>query len=400
MFRLLIVATAFVVSSPLMAQFKNDNVLYKTVYPEDLNQQLKENPGYLLLDVRSSGENHDTSSMHHLNIGHFKGAKNIDIKEVAARLNELQPYKDKPVFVYCSHSQRSRRASKILADSGFTKVYNINGGMTALLQGNYGISDLYETSNKYQLISPSDFCKEVNSKNTFVVDVRSDSAYNATTSDATVNSIGKLKNAVHIPFAELEKSLDKLPKDKKIIVADEYGDEGIEAATLLSSKGYKNVGVLFNGIYNLITSDADEAGCKNEVVQENIKYRILTADEFNQLAIKSNDLVIIDARPVIEYNNQSKDNWRNIGHIKNAINISPDQLQSKLAGLQPSKEKPIVVYASSGDSYKLASSLVDNGFKNVNVLAGGLFNLRWRAANVKGKSSLKDWVTDVPAANL
>src|SRR6476661_2819151 len=118
----------------LKAQYKNDNVLYKTVYPEDLAQQLKANPGYLLLDVRSKGENQDTSYMQSMNIGHFRNAKNIDIRELGTRLNELQGFKNTPIFVYCSHSQRSRRASKMLADSGFTNVYNINGGMTTLLQ--------------------------------------------------------------------------------------------------------------------------------------------------------------------------------------------------------------------------------------------------------------------------
>ena len=65
-----------------------------------------------------------------LNIGRLKGAVNIDVDAVAGRLNELKPYKDKPVFIYCSHSQRSRRVSKLLSENGFQKIYNINGGMS------------------------------------------------------------------------------------------------------------------------------------------------------------------------------------------------------------------------------------------------------------------------------
>ena len=37
-------------------QFKNDNVLYKTVDPADLCATLEKNKGYILLDVRSPGE--------------------------------------------------------------------------------------------------------------------------------------------------------------------------------------------------------------------------------------------------------------------------------------------------------------------------------------------------------
>jgi len=36
----------------------------------------------------------------------------------------------------------------------------------------------------------------------------------------------------------------------------------------------------------------------------------------------------------------------------------------------------------------------------VNVLVGGLFDIRWTAANMNGQSYLKDFVTDIPADNL
>ena len=72
------------------AQYKNDNVKYQTVYIEDLCAALKNNPGYLLLDVRSKGEYYDTSSSFNYNIGHLKNATNISISELQNRLNELK----------------------------------------------------------------------------------------------------------------------------------------------------------------------------------------------------------------------------------------------------------------------------------------------------------------------
>jgi len=396
-----ILCSAFILFSTfvLNAQYKNDNVLYKTVYPEDLAQQLKANPGYLLLDVRSKGENQDTSYMQSMNIGHLKDAKNIDIRELNTRLNELQGFKNTPIFVYCSHSQRSRRASKMLADSGFTKVYNINGGMTTLVQHEYGLTPIYETKDNYKLLSPSEFC---NQKNSFIIDVRPDSSYNAATGSELTNSIGKIKSAVHIPMASLENSLASVPGNKQIVIIDEFGDESIKAANFLNSKGYKNVAVLFNGMYNLITTNTEDVTCKNEVWQPNKKYHILTADEFNGLLRKNNDVAIIDTRRPDEFNNQSKDNWRNTGHIKNAVNIPDSALQFRLSEVSAYKNKPVIVYSfgSSPEAYKTAATLVSNGFTNVNILSGGIFSLRWRAANIKGKTALKDWVTDIPAENL
>src|SRR5438045_6172843 len=117
-------------SLAMNAQFKADNVKYTTVFPEDLCKTLMASKGYLLLDVRSPGEYSDTSSSNSLNIGHLKNAMNINITLLPQRWKEISSYKDQPVFIYCSHSQRSRRASRLLADSGFTHIYNINGGLT------------------------------------------------------------------------------------------------------------------------------------------------------------------------------------------------------------------------------------------------------------------------------
>ena len=401
MYKLISFTAIFFICFQLKAQYKNDNVLYKTVYPEDLSAQLKANPGYLLLDVRTKGENEDTSSMG-LNIGRLKNAKNIDVRQLGTHLNEIGEYKNKPVFVYCSHSQRSMRASKMLADSGFTNVFNINGGMTALIQNNYGLNDIYETKDKYRWISPAEFCKQVNLKNNFLLDVRSDSSYNATTINEISNSLGKLKPAVHIPFSNLENSLSKIPTDKKIIIVDEFGDESVTAANLLAAKGYKDVSVLFDGMYNLITTNTAEVSCRNELWQQNKKYHILTADEFNDLAKNNKDIAIVDTRTTAEYNNTAKDSWRNIGHVKNAINIPSAEVATRQNELISYKNKPIIVYAfsSSPDAYTTAAALAANGLTNVNILSGGIFNLRWRAANIKGKEALKDWVIDVPAVNL
>src|SRR5438477_989049 len=172
------------------AQFKADNVKYTTVFPEELCKTLMANRDYILLDVRSQGEVDDTSSSESLNIGHIKNSIHIDIKELQQRWKELLAYKDKPLFIYCSHSQRSRRASRLLADSGFTKVYNINGGLTDFyyqgIESNPCAGLEIVTTVPYKILSPKEFASNLkDGKSYYMIDLRRDSIFNGFSSEKT-----------------------------------------------------------------------------------------------------------------------------------------------------------------------------------------------------------------------
>ena len=56
-------------------------------------------------------------------------------------------------------------------------------------------------------------------------------------------------------------------------------------------------------------------------------------------------------------------------------------------------------FSGSPEAYTAANTLVQNGFTNVKLLAGGLFNIRWTAANVAGMNQLEALVSDVPSEN-
>ncbi len=74
-----------------------------------------------LLDVRTLQEWQED--------GYIKGAIHIDYyaKDFETRLKQLD--KQKPVLVYCAVGGRSARATKKLADLGFQKVINLEGGI-------------------------------------------------------------------------------------------------------------------------------------------------------------------------------------------------------------------------------------------------------------------------------
>lgn len=388
------------------AQYKNDNVLYKTVYVQDLCKELNSNPGSLFLDVRTPGEYADTSSMG-MNIGSFKNAKNIEVRELGKRISEINAYKDKSVFVYCSHSQRSRRASKMLADSGFLHVFNINGGMTGLRQlpvtGNECVYDKLISANAYNIISAADLCNKISKSatNIFLLDVRDDSAFKHISTDAKVNSFGYFKSSTHIPLSLLEANLAKVPTGKEIIIIDLYGDVAADAAVILSRKNYKHVSVLLEGIDRVLSTDSRSLGCISSAYVSNLPYRIINAQELKPFIENTKEYLFLDARTTEEFANKHKNYWQNIGHVDHAINIPVTDLETQWTKIEGYKTKPVVVYVfSSGTAaHEAANILVKKGFTNVLVLQGGIFNIGWTAANIKGFSSLAKLRVDVPDQN-
>jgi rhodanese-related sulfurtransferase len=66
--------------------------------------------------------------------GHIADAKHIPLAQLGERLKELTRYKDKPVLLHCQGGVRSAKACDLLAKNGFTKLYNLQGGINAWQQ--------------------------------------------------------------------------------------------------------------------------------------------------------------------------------------------------------------------------------------------------------------------------
>lgn len=79
----------------------------------------------LVLDVRDAVE---------FAAGHIQGAKNIPVAELAARIKEIEKYKDKPVLVNCQRGMRSKTACTILQAQQFTQLNNLSGGLDAWVE--------------------------------------------------------------------------------------------------------------------------------------------------------------------------------------------------------------------------------------------------------------------------
>jgi rhodanese-related sulfurtransferase len=87
-------------------------------------------PNLIILDVRTQSE---------YNEGHLENAVLIPITELESRIDEILPYRNTEIIVYCKGGGRSAQASNILDSNNFTKVFNVLGGITAWESAGYPI---------------------------------------------------------------------------------------------------------------------------------------------------------------------------------------------------------------------------------------------------------------------
>lgn len=80
----------------------------------------KQNSNVLLIDVREEFEHQQ----------HNIGGTNIPLSEFQNRMHEIP--KDVPVVLYCRSGGRSAMAAQTLTQSGWTTVYNLQGGVISV----------------------------------------------------------------------------------------------------------------------------------------------------------------------------------------------------------------------------------------------------------------------------
>ncbi|MBS1530825.1 MAG: rhodanese-like domain-containing protein [Bacteroidetes bacterium] len=387
-----------------------DNTTYKAIYFKQACDLIANTPNLVLLDVRSPGEYADTSRFVGSRIGRLKGAINISIDSVLKHMKDLKAYKGRPILVYCSHSQRSRKVSKFLADSGFTNIYSLNGGMTAVNRTTDADfpckSSIYTSNLEYKLVSPGDAAAFIRDKNSLVLDVRPVSQFKGTDSLES-NNIGRFKNAMNLPLDQLDQQMDKLAKykDRPILVVHLSLTEEVNAAAKLTRAGFKNVSILYDGIDSFILNFPSSAKVRKELVTGEPGYKIVGVRETIDLVNGNPDLVVADIRPNDQFENKAAQKFMNLGRIKHAANLtSQSQLEDYLKG-KP-KTTPILIYGSfsagtrgmkgmpTSNPSDLSKKLAAEGYTHVYLLYNGIYDVVWAAANVDGLQDAKTILTD------
>ena len=83
-------------------------------------EQLRKDTPVVLLDVRTDAE---------VLRGLIEGAKHIPLNTLPARFGELDPHAE--LVVYCQSGARSAQACAWLAEQGFARLHNLQGGLAA-----------------------------------------------------------------------------------------------------------------------------------------------------------------------------------------------------------------------------------------------------------------------------
>ena len=91
---------------------------YEQITQEEAKQIMDTTNGYILLDTRTQ-EEYDQS--------HIPGALLIPHTEIAQRAADELPDKDQVILVYCRSGNRSKQASEVLAELGYTNVKEFGG---------------------------------------------------------------------------------------------------------------------------------------------------------------------------------------------------------------------------------------------------------------------------------
>jgi adenylyltransferase/sulfurtransferase len=93
---------------------------HPTISVHELKRKIEGNGGFTIVDVREDFE---------YEIARIEDSKLIPLGELPARLDELQ--RDEEIVLLCKSGARSANAAELLRAAGFTRAYNLEGGIDA-----------------------------------------------------------------------------------------------------------------------------------------------------------------------------------------------------------------------------------------------------------------------------
>lgn len=155
---------------------KND--AYENITATAFSEKIKTIPTAQIIDVRTPEEYASQ---------HIDNAKNINWNGSDFEKNASTLDKNKPVFVYCMVGGRSKKASDKLVEMGFSKVYDLQGGIMkwnaaglskpsdkiiGMCSQEYG--DLLKSKPKIMINFYADWCEPCKKMKPYITQMQSD----------------------------------------------------------------------------------------------------------------------------------------------------------------------------------------------------------------------------------
>ncbi|WP_455539021.1 rhodanese-like domain-containing protein [Terrisporobacter sp.] len=98
--------------------------MYEDISSSQLNDMIKNKEKFILLDVRTK-EEYETA--------HIPNAINIPLNNLEFQIDDLLPYEEDNIVIYCRSGNRSIMAASILSENGFNHLYNLKQGIVGYL---------------------------------------------------------------------------------------------------------------------------------------------------------------------------------------------------------------------------------------------------------------------------
>jgi rhodanese-related sulfurtransferase len=378
---------------------------YKEISLPQLMEILKQgDKNAVVVDVRTPGEYYDTlSSAKHLNIGRIKGAVNLDLQSLQKNpenIKQLDEYKDKNLYVICSHSYRSRTVSNLLLKNGFSHVNNVQGGMSEWFRLYEDLkpyrASMYESHISYQNLSPAQLYAQLGkqSETVFIGFTRTPRNSFDSMSATFYKYFPDFKNATYFGMEDSAKVLEfaKSVNGKPIVTFNLIGFGAAENAEWLTKNNIPNVTYLVSNLYGFYEYVMNKNEKENlaKVFKVKSPIRFITSQNLCGYLDSKKDVKIIDIRHDTLFNKLTDGTKHNYKHLKGSLSFPSEQGASAFEQKFPDKKPVYVVVAQGGVvGIEMAEELVRKGYK-IEWLMGGLQRWEWYVNNV-GSFSCKNY---------
>lgn len=116
----LVAAAVVAAALVIVFELRNSRHNFSAMGTQDLVRAM--NQGALVLDLRKSED---------YAAGHIAGARSFNPAEILNAAESLRKYKEKTVIAYCETGSLGASAARQLTVQGFTKAFNLRGGLAA-----------------------------------------------------------------------------------------------------------------------------------------------------------------------------------------------------------------------------------------------------------------------------